>query len=268
MIENYNIVATTTFSLYLFACVFQALGYARSCRHAKGLLLVFGFLAVCLHGGMLHLWIDRAAGQNLNFTTLLSLVAWLLAVLVLAMTLWKPLEIILMFVFPFAAISIVLVLLFPSPLIVDAMIQTSALFHIILSIITFCVLCFAGILAVALALQERILRINKSTWVVSKFMPLQSMELLLFQVISVGFILLSVLLLTSFYFYSELLFANVLLLQKTVLAVIAWLIFAILLVGRWQRGWRGRNAIQYTFIGVLLMVVVYFSSLFVLEFLH
>jgi len=42
-------------------------------------------------------------------------------------------------------------------------------------------------------------------------------------------------------------------------------VFAVLLWGRWQRGWRGRIAVRYTLAGFLLLMLGYFGSKVVLE---
>ena len=53
--------------------------------------------------------------------------------------------------------------------------------------------------------------------------------------------------------------------HKTVLSILAWLVFAILLVGRWLVGWRGRTAIRWTVSGFVLLMLAYFGSKFVVE---
>ncbi len=176
----------------------------------------------------------------------------------------KPIEVLAIVVFPLAAISIVLVLFFPGHYIIDTVEQPDTLFHILLSILTFCVLCVAGLLALLLAVQEYLLRYKKLTGLLQKLLPLETMEVLLFQVVGLGFVLLSVLLVTSVYFYHAMLFQHILLMQKTLLVVLAWVIFAVLLIGRYRWGWRHRKAIYFTLIGVLLLFVVYFGSKFIL----
>ena len=52
-----------------------------------------------------------------------------------------------------------------------------------------------------------------------------------------------------------------------VLAVVAWIVYAILLIGRWRLGWRGRPAIHWTLGGFTLLLLAYFGSKFVLEIL-
>lgn len=134
------------------------------------------------------------------------------------------------------------------------------LFHVLLSLLTVVVLAIAGLLALLLALQERLLR-SKSVGVwARKLPPLETMESHLFLVNRGGFVLLTAVLVTSFYCYHALLWQHPLLLPKTLLAVAAWVIFLVLLLGRHWRGWRGAQAINSTLCGVILLIIVYFAS--------
>lgn len=262
------IVSILTIVCYVVAAIIQSMSLMGYRRYAKSWMFLLGFVAVCLHGLLLHKWIDVAAGQNLNFFNLFSLTVWLIAVLVLVMALFRSVEVLVLFSFPVAAVSILLVLRFPEAEIVHTAMNPDALFHILLSIITFCVLCVAGLLAILLALQEALLRRVQGTGFMEKLPPLESLERLLFQVMGFGFVLLSVLIMTSLYFYYDVLWHSVALLQKTLLAATTWIIFAILLLGRFAWGWRGRKAIYGTLIGVVLLFLAYFGSKIVLRALH
>ena len=48
-------------------------------------------------------------------------------------------------------------------------------------------------------------------------------------------------------------------------AVVSWLTFAALLVGRHLYGWRGRTALRWTLAGFVLLLLAYVGSRFVLE---
>jgi ABC-type uncharacterized transport system permease subunit len=215
----------------------------------------------------LHEWIDIHGGQNLNFFNMFSLTAWLVSVLVLVIALARSVDVLALFVFPVAGISIILVIAFPSYTVINAAASPDTLFHILLAIVTFCVLCVAGLLAVLLAVQERFLQHKSSGWLVQQVSPLETMEALLFQVMGLGFVLLSVVLVTSIYFYSHLIFQNIFLIQKSLLTILAWVIFAVLLAGRYRFGWRGRRAIYGTLLGVLLLFLAYFGSKLLLHML-
>jgi ABC-type uncharacterized transport system permease subunit len=53
--------------------------------------------------------------------------------------------------------------------------------------------------------------------------------------------------------------------HKTVFAIISWLIFAALLVGRHLRGWRGKVALRWTLAGFVALLLAYVGTRFVLE---
>ena len=53
--------------------------------------------------------------------------------------------------------------------------------------------------------------------------------------------------------------------HKTVFSVLAWLAFAVLLIGRARFGWRGRTARRVLYAGSALLVLAYVGSRFVLE---
>jgi ABC-type uncharacterized transport system permease subunit len=57
------------------------------------------------------------------------------------------------------------------------------------------------------------------------------------------------------------------LVHKTVLSIVAWVMFGILLIGRVRFGWRGRFALRFTLIGCGMLALAYFGSKFVLEYL-
>lgn len=132
--------------------------------------------------------------------------------------------------------------------------------HILLSTLAFGALFIAAIQAVLLALQERQLRHKKGVGVLQILPPLEKMERLLFEMIVVGFILLTVVLITSLWWFHTLLFT--VFWQKSLLSFVAWLVFMVLLLGHWLFGWRGQQVVRWTLSGVFFVMVIYFSSEF------
>jgi ABC-type uncharacterized transport system permease subunit len=130
--------------------------------------------------------------------------------------------------------------------------------HIVLSTLAFLVLIVAALLAILLALQDRGLRQQQATRLLP-WLPLERTEALLFKILTVGFGLLTIDVLTSFWFFRHEL--TPLLWHKIFLTVFAWLVFLILLLGRHYFGWRGRLAIRWTLIGVFLVMLAYIGSL-------
>ena len=97
--------------------------------------------------------------------------------------------------------------------------------------------------------------------------PLLTLERLTFRFVEAGFVLLSATLLAGFVF-SETLYGQGRGWKwdhKTVFAVLSWLAFALLLLGRSRFGWRGRKAVRFLYTGALLLLLSYVGSRFVLE---
>ncbi len=53
--------------------------------------------------------------------------------------------------------------------------------------------------------------------------------------------------------------------HKTLFALLSWIAFGALLVGRHFYGWRGRTALRWTLGGFVLLLLAYVGSRFVLE---
>ena len=49
--------------------------------------------------------------------------------------------------------------------------------------------------------------------------------------------------------------------------VLAWLVFGVLLMGRWLWGWRGLTAVRWTIGGLILLMIGYFGTQVILQIL-
>jgi ABC-type uncharacterized transport system permease subunit len=96
-------------------------------------------------------------------------------------------------------------------------------------------------------------------------LPLLTLERLTFRFATAGFVLLSATLLAGLLF-SETLYGQPMRLDhKTVFSILAWIVFAWLLLGRYRFGWRGRKAVRVLYAGSVLLLLAYVGSRFVLE---
>jgi ABC-type uncharacterized transport system permease subunit len=91
------------------------------------------------------------------------------------------------------------------------------------------------------------------------------MESFLFVCLGFGFACLSVSLISGF-FYLEDIFAQQLV-HKTVLSIVAWFILGILMFGRIKFGWRGRKAIRWTLSAFAFLMLAFFGTKLVIEFI-
>jgi ABC-type uncharacterized transport system permease subunit len=135
--------------------------------------------------------------------------------------------------------------------------------HIALSTLAYALLTIAAALAVALALLDRRLHNRKPLGWLAILPSMDTLEAGMFQALSAGFAILTLALFSGFIFVEDLFAQH--LIHKTVLACLSWVVFAILLLGRWRFGWRGRTALKWTLSGFTLLGLAYFGSKLVLE---
>jgi ABC-type uncharacterized transport system permease subunit len=135
--------------------------------------------------------------------------------------------------------------------------------HILLSMGAAALLFAAAVTALLLVFLDRRLRTRRIADLPRGMPPLDALEKVMFRLIGAGFCLLTLALFTGFVFVTNLFTQN--LVQKTVLSLIAWLLFGVLLIGRIRFGWRGRSAVRWTLSGFGVLAVGYFGVKFVLE---
>ena len=120
--------------------------------------------------------------------------------------------------------------------------------HIVLSMGAAALLFAAAVTALLLLFLDRRLHTRRLVDLPSILPPIDALEKVMFRLIGAGFVLLSVALLTGFVFVTNLFEQH--LIHKTVLSLAAWVIFGILLMGRYRYGWRGRSAVLLDAVGV------------------
>jgi ABC-type uncharacterized transport system permease subunit len=219
-------------------------------------------VAVAVHGATIYGDAFTATGIDMGFFNALSLSAWLIALLLLVVSLRHPLETLGIVLLPFAALTLSLELAFGGT---DAGtdLPPGIQIHILMSLLAYSLLAIAAIQALLLAVQNHHLHHHHPGGFIRALPPLAVMEGLLFQIIGLGFVFLSAGLITGFIFLEDLFGQQVA--HKTILALAAWGLFAILLFGRWRFGWRGRIAIRWTLGGFAALALAYFGSKMVLE---
>jgi ABC-type uncharacterized transport system permease subunit len=237
-------------------------GNADSWRPSRRLGIALGFAGLAAHGLLLYTDLFAGAALNLDFFTAVSLATWTLAGLLLISALTKPVENLAILVLPLAAITVLLDLRFPSIRLLGEDSGWALRIHVLSSMLAYSMLTLASGQAILTAIQSTQLR-RRPGGFVRTLPPLQTMEALLFEMIGLGFVLLTVALVSGFH-YLEDMFAQHLV-HKTALSIVAWIVFATLLWGRFRFGWRGRTALRWTLIGFAVLMLAYFGSKAVIE---
>jgi ABC-type uncharacterized transport system permease subunit len=137
--------------------------------------------------------------------------------------------------------------------------------HISVALIAYALFVVAALQAVVLTGIEQRLHRGALASGGQETPPLLTLERYLFRLIAIGFVLLTVALVSGVVFSEALFGRPASLTHKVVLTVAGWATFALLLYGRWRHGWRGRTALKWILGGTLLLVLGYLGSKFVLE---
>lgn len=252
-----------TLAVYLGLSDYLALGLLGRVKTRSGMVLGIGMVAVALHAMLLHSWIDTPAGQNLSFFNMASMVSWLICLMLLVTLPFRQVAALLAMALPVAALSVALVPLIRDQALVDYHDRMQTLWHVFASIAAYSVLAIAAVQAVVLAILEYRLRHKKPGKANPLLPPLTSMESFLFHLIALGFVLLTASLVTGWLYLDNAPGVR----HKIVLSFVAWLIFGVLLAGRFFKGWRGRTAIRLTLAGFAVLMLSYFGTKLVLEFI-
>lgn len=228
------------------------------------LIKLAGLVAVASHGYAAYLDLHRPGGIHLDFFSIGSLIGWLVAALVLLSSLRQKIDNLIIGIYPLAAITLAFTLTGLDTS--DAKHYDSGLvIHILLSILAYSIFTLAAFQAVLLAKQDYQLKHHRTRGLLRSLPPLQTMETLLFEMIWTGLILLTLSLVSGALVFDDLFAQH--LVHKTVLSILAWLLYAILLVGRHFLGWRSHKAIRWTVGGFIVLMLSFFGSKFVVELL-
>jgi ABC-type uncharacterized transport system permease subunit len=225
--------------------------------------LSVAFIGLVLHTILLYQAIFSQSGLNLAFFNALSLASWTVIASLLIPSLNRPVENLGIVLLPVAALTIALDARYPNVSFMSADASWILKLHVLLSMLAYSLLTLASVQAILLAVQDHYLRRRQPGGFIRSLPPLMTMEALLFEMIGIGFILLTLALISGFSFLEDMFAQHVV--HKTILSVFAWLVFGSLLFGRKLWGWRGRKAIIWTLSGFTLLIFAYFGSKFVLE---
>jgi len=255
-----TLLAALAAILYLAAATVFALPLLHRRALPRALGLAVATSAVLAHAVLLFGM--HRGGVDLHFFAALSLVGACIAAMCLLVNLARPVAALGVIVFPVAA-GLLLVDAFlvkgTQPLPIEWQIKL----HVVFALLAFSVLSVAALLAILLALQEHALRQRRFDGIATALPPLTLTEALMFQLIGAGFMLLTLTLLSGILFVDNLFAQH--LAHKTVLSIAAWIVFGVLLFGRWRYGWRGRRAVRLTLAGMALLLLAYVGTRFVLE---
>ena len=221
--------------------------------------------AILAHGWALQGALFPGDGMRFGFGFAVSLVIWLAVCFYWIETFYARLDGLHAFVVVAGVGGSLLPLVFPGQHALANAGSPAFRAHFVIAMLAYSLFTLAALHAMLMAIAERQLHSGRLTRPFAYLPPLLTMETLLFRLIGIAFLLLT-LTLSSGIVFSETLFGQAFRPDhKTVFAIISWLLFGALLVGRKIWGWRGRVALRWTLAGFTTLVLAYVGSRFVIE---
>ena len=263
------VLALIASGLYLLSATRQWQSLTKRKDADKSLVMILALAAVMSHcAAVANSWLAHD-GLNLAFFDIGAVTALVITLVIILSSLRKPLENLFIGLFPMAAAVLISFSLneLSGGHEQEKVTQLSGGlgWHIILSILAYSVLIIACVQAVLLYLQDMSLKKHNTRGLVQALPPLQTMDILLFEMVWVGMVLLTAAFVIGFPFIEDIRGQH--LVHKTTLSIVAWLVFATLLGGRYFFGWRGIVASRWAIVGTGFLILAYFGSKFVLELL-
>ncbi|MBC3917768.1 cytochrome c biogenesis protein CcsA [Undibacterium sp. CY18W] len=225
-----------------------------------------------VHGAALWLTIFSDHALRVGFAVMLSAALWVSVFVCWLENRNFSLEGLRFLLMPNAALMAILPGFFPGSLIALNGKTTMFPWHVIVAMLAYSTLTIAAFHAVVMTIQDKHLHklrgIRQRQWLqtlIERLPALMTMEKILFRFIIFGFVLLTLTVLSGVIFSEQVLGVAFKWDHKTLLSLLSWLLFAILLAGRFWKGWRGKTVLSFTLSGFITLLLAYVGSRFVLE---
>ena len=205
-------------------------------------------------------------GINLNFSNALLVISWITILFFWFMNRKRSYEgLEYLTLLPAIIILIFHPFIHPTNYVSDYS-SIKALLHIVIAILGYSLLAFGAIFSIfILLIQNNIHLTRKSTEIFKSKISLLAMEKILFQIYWIGFIFLTITLISGIFFSEEVLGIPLEISHKVIFSILSWLIYGSLLLARFEAGWRGKKAIIFSLIAFIFLFMSYLGSKFVVE---
>ncbi|TAL99837.1 MAG: inner membrane protein YpjD [Paraburkholderia sp.] len=238
------------------------------------------FIALAAHGLLLHTTIFHDNEMIFGFAFALSAMLWLGVGIYWIESFFFQLDGLRLMLLPLAVVALLLPVLFGGVRVLPYAAAPMFKLHFVIANVAYGLFAIAALHAILMLAVERRLHALRgggmqhnaltrgggwlSSWI-ETLPPLLTMEKLLFRLISAGFALLTLTLVSGIVFSEQLIDKPLSLDHKTVFAILSWLMFGALLTARKISGWRGRAALRWVIASFVALLLAYVGSRFVFE---
>ena len=250
--------------LYLGSSARQVLKMDRHRAKPEAGVLWLSIAAVALHF-LAVLSEVHANGLSLGFYRIASVIFLAMSIVSLVLLLIRPLQMVMVVMFPLAALSVLVAAFGPATGEASGELSTGVISHVTLSVVAYGLLTLAALQSALVLLQNNRLRQHQTHGIVRALPPLQLMETMFFELLAMGSAVLTAAIVAGALYVDDLFAQH--LVHKTVLTIIAWAMFSTVLIVEKIRGWRVHTAVVINLVGYGIMALGFFGSKLVLELL-
>ncbi|MEY8214185.1 MAG: cytochrome c biogenesis protein CcsA [Colwellia sp.] len=263
---NFLVIGSSlAFLLYILA----TLAIVTRLFHPKGpnitLVLSLAAAAIIVHGFNDALLFFSQETINFNLPNVISLVSLIITVVVTLVAFRSKVNLLLPVIYGFTGLWQLVIIFIPPidsiPLVIGKVILLS---HISFALIAYCVLIIATLYAFQVTYINLKLK-SKNLTAVSHLPPLMQVEKQLFSILTVGTAILFVSQIIGFVFLDGFLAKENA--HKTLLSLVSFAIYSLILWGHFEKGWRGHKVLVLMVSASGLLTLAYFGSRFVKEFI-
>jgi ABC-type uncharacterized transport system permease subunit len=257
--------SSLAFLLYILA----TLAIVTRLFHPKGpnitLVLSLAAAAIIVHGFNDALLFFSQDTINFNLPNVISLVSLTITVVVTLVAIRSKVNLLLPVIYGFTGLWQLVIIFIPPidsiPLVVEKVILLS---HISFALIAYCILIIATLYAFQVTYINLKLK-NKNLTAVAHLPPLMQVEKQLFSILTVGTAILFISQIIGFFFLDGFLAKENA--HKTLLSLLSFALYCLILWGHFEKGWRGHRVLVLMVSASGLLTLAYFGSRFVKEFI-
>lgn len=256
-------------SIAFIAYILATIAVVTRLFHPKGpnikLVLSLATVAIVIHALNDAQLFFSTESINFSLPNVISLVSLVITMTVTLVALKYKVNLLLPVVYGFAGIWQLSIIFIPPiesiPLAVEKLILLS---HIGVALIAYCILTIATLYAFQVTYINYKLK-EKNLSAVAHLPPLMQVEKQLFSILTVGTLFLFISEIIGFVFLEG--FLDKENAHKTVLSLLSFAIYSVILWGHFEKGWRGHRVLALMVCASSLLTLAYFGSRFVKEFI-
>lgn len=257
------LLAVLTIVAYLLALHFGALAgislgnsAEKSTKIGLKSVMVVGFIAALLHFITLSHAFIGTDGQNFTLANVAALISLIMSVLATwALPRWKSMWFPVSIIYVLSIVTVAISSFVSGSVIKQLAENKGLLFHLAMAVVSYALFFIALLYALQLKWLDKKLKAKQF----SPDLPaLMTVSRHFFNLTLTAQILLTLALVTGMIYLHNFFAAEHI--HKAIFSSIAWLVYAILLLGQWKLHWRGNRVLIYSISGMMLLTFAYFGS--------